>query len=428
MLARCCLMLGLAGCAWACSCSDIINRPACEAFPGTGAVFLGTVISRNGPERMPSYSVEVREIFRGVPKGTRHVFVDPGFVCSRNFQLGETFLFYTRLPGTLGNPMYDVSGCTETKHLARAGEDLRWLREQRSRPQSTRVYGTVVQNRVLSSWAPAKDWEAPMPRASVTLEGDGRTHTILSGPDGSYSMEDIAPGRYRIWAWKDPWHPSQAEEVDLREGGCARRHLSVLSDGKVEGRVIDHNGVPRGDVSVEIVRRLDNGELAPAALAYTKSKTNGRFVLEPVPAGDFVLGVNLSSAPTEEDPYLPLAVQTLRLEPHQRITGQTVRLPAPIAARPVQVRVYWADGKPVLHGARAQAWHRDVWAGGSRQAHGNAALLSLLEGLEYDISADWFDNTSRPVFWIDSERVRLRAGRDPATVHIRLQWIEPTRR
>lgn len=428
MLARCCLMLGLAGCGWACSCSDRIFRPACEAFPDTEAVFLGTVVARNGPERMASYSVEVREIFRGVPKGTRHVFVSRRDSCGWEFELGKQYLFFAGGPESLNDFLYRVSMCSETKEVLYAVEDIGWLRAHRGRPAHTRVYGTVLQNRASDSLAPAKDWEAPLAGALVTLSDNGRNHTTMSGPDGSYSIEGIAPGRYRIWAWKDPWRPSRAEEVDLREGGCARRLLSVGSDGKVEGRVVDHKGVPKGGVNVEVMRRLDNGQLASAEIAHTKSKSNGRSVLEPVPAGDFVLGVNLGSAPSEEDPYPPTVSRRLNLGPHQQITGQVVRLPAPIALRPVQVRVYWADGKPVLRGARAQAWHGDRYAGDSNEAHGNALLLSLLEGVEYEISADWFDDSSHPVSWMDSGRVRLRAGRDPANVHIRLKWIEPTRR
>ncbi len=430
-------VLAMRGVLVACSCGEGIYRPACEAFFDAGAVFVGTVVSRNGPERWPSYSVHVEENYKGLPKNASLVFVDSGLVCGGSFDLGAKYLFYAEQPKEWPGFTYSADTCSGSREVAYAAEDIAWLRRQAKQPQRARVYGTVLQNREWRSQRPVATWEVPLAGAIVMVAGKDRSYTAVSGERGEYSIEGVAAGKYSISAHKAPWIASAGEDVRVREGGCGRRILGLQSEGKMEGRLVDSAGKPVAGVDVELVRAMEDGSMAGAEVARATTDGRGRFAMDPVAAGEFVMGVNLRSAPQVSKPYAPTyfpgvpdlaRAHRFDMGPKQQVAGLTMRLPVRMTAREVTVRVFLADGKPVRKGARAEASHRGRWAEGQKAAGGNQVRLTLLEGLEYEIAADWFDTDSQPVYWMDSTPVRLAAGRGPVVVNVRLRWIEPSRR
>ncbi|HYP15280.1 MAG TPA: hypothetical protein VEQ63_15230 [Bryobacteraceae bacterium] len=144
--------------------------------------------------------------------------------------------------------------------------------------------------------------------------------------------------------------------------------------------------------------------------------------------------MNIGSAPTHIQPYPATfypgeqtfdSAKRLTLGPNEKAGGLILRLPAPLAERRVLVRVYWADGSRVRTQARAFADHAGKRAAFEQAKSGNEVELTLLEGLTYTVSADWFSMSGRPVHHIASEEVPLPAGRKPATVDIRLKRNKP---
>ncbi len=418
---------------WACSCSDRVYRPACEAFLEPGAVFVGTVVSRNGPERLPSYSVYVEEIFRGIPRNTRLVHIESELMCGMHFELGKQYLIFAAArhgwPG-----LYAAGMCSGTREVAHAAEDMAWLHAQARKQQTTKVYGTVLQNRDWRAQRPLEDGDVRLAGANISLEGESRAYYTVASANGEFSIKGVRPGKYLISAQKPPWISSPYAEVRVREGGCARRNLVLQSGGMIKGRLLDASGKPAS--GVDVVQVLADGRMAGAESLHAETDREGRFVLAPVAAGDFVLGVSLRSAPQSRKPYAPVFypgvrsfadAQRFRLAPHEQVSGLTMRLPPPIPRREVTVRVFWADGRPVKQGARAGAMHRGRTAAFEQARFGNVVTLRLLEGLDYEIDADWFNGNAWRVYWMDSEPVRLTAGKGPADVSVRLRWVEPSR-
>jgi hypothetical protein len=107
----------------------------------------------------------------------------------------------------------------------------------------------------------------PLKKALIELiadsQNDGRNYTALSGADGSFRIEDVVPGRYRLFAERSGY-----QEIDkhrLRSEG----RLLTLSAGQevsdltirlqaaavVEGRVSDEDGDPMPEAQVAVLRQ-----------------------------------------------------------------------------------------------------------------------------------------------------------------------------
>lgn len=126
-----------------------------------------------------------------------------------------------------------------------------------AQPQQATLQGVVI-----------KDSGAePLKKALIELIAesprDAGNHTALTGPDGGFRIENIAPGRYRLFVEKVGY-----QEVDKRRRRVDGRMLT-LSAGQelkdltirlqaaavVEGRVTDEDGDPMAEAQVAIFRQ-----------------------------------------------------------------------------------------------------------------------------------------------------------------------------
>ena len=85
----------------ACSCSSYEPVKACQIFRQTPVIFRGRVIDYNddptaGFAQMTLYRFKVLESFKGLPPGTKEVFIDPasGTSCYTHFSLDHDYLIY----------------------------------------------------------------------------------------------------------------------------------------------------------------------------------------------------------------------------------------------------------------------------------------------------------------------------------------------
>lgn len=449
---------------WPCTCGRGAWAPACESYYSGSAVFLGTVLDHDDDgsgkfTQRTLYLVRVDEAFRGLDVTQTEVFIDPGSFssCYTHYAVGKQYLFVAGGPASfaamisfkepsLNKPfpvrwaartdmkVYVAAGCSPTREASRVSEDLAWLRARERGASKTRVYGMALQNYAAFYRPPHPDEDVPLPGARIVLEGNGQQFTTSADDEGRYSFEGIPPGSYSIVAEKSKWTASRKLTVDLHAGGCAERDLSLGSDGVVQGTVLDHKNNPVNDVRVELVRVLPDSGIARSYSNWADTDQQGRFRIERVAAGTFVLGVNIGSAPTDREPYLttfypgvesPSSARHFTFEPNVKVSDLVLRLPPPLAKRTISVRVYWADGTPVETEARAFADHRGKRAAFESAKAGNVVELALLEGLDYTISADWFTTSRAPVRRVTSEEVNLSAGEGTATVDIRLKSQKP---
>jgi hypothetical protein len=441
------------------TCGD--DAPACERYPGARAVFTGTVLRGSDHadgnfQRGTLFLVRVVEVFKGLRLDQREVVVDPRSYSQ--YQLGAVHLFYggQELPASEvqrdGHPgpwpnvwvekrklkVYPVATCGGSKEVARAGEDLRWIRRALLEKQATRVFGATYQLYASIATSVKAGSNVPLEGATVRLRGQGQDRSMQSGVDGAYEFSGIAPGEYRLWAEREPWKESYRQTIVVDPGGCVERALRLAPAGTISGVVKGADGKPAKDVGVELVRVLRDGKLPKESSLWARTDAAGRFLMEGVPAGKFVLGVNLTGPTSAERPwpstYYPgrrrlAEAKVLELAPNGHLAGLELPLPAALPTRKVGIRVLWADGSAAEEASvRAlPTQFPDAWDVGTSAEQGNIVKLQLMQHYDYEISASWYQGSvdGKPSRHVRGGKITLPAGKNDTRVDIRLLSNRP---
>src|SRR5262249_40552143 len=116
--------------------------PLCEALWQTPLVFLGTVtqglVTQDG--RIVRGRMHIDRAFKGITEESIILF-DDGICDGPMLQVGEEYLMYTSRPGNGDIPS---RGCTRSRHVKYADEDLQFLNGLPTTPPVSKIFGTVV--------------------------------------------------------------------------------------------------------------------------------------------------------------------------------------------------------------------------------------------------------------------------------------------
>jgi carboxypeptidase family protein len=177
-------------------------------------------------------------------------------------------------------------------------------------------------------------------------QGDGSNYTALTGPDGGFHIENIAPGRYRLFAERTGY-----QEVDKHHHRADGRLLTISAGQEIKdlvihlqaaavitGRITDEDGDPMSEAQVAVLRQTfasghsrweqvgaertnDLGEYRIAALAA------GNYFVAVTPPPDFrslieTSGSSAAAASTATANKTPLSVYQTTFYPGTRDRGQ----------------------------------------------------------------------------------------------------------
>ena len=202
---------------FACECGP--PAPACAYISVAPVVFVGTPAFSNDDGsgtflQQTLYKFMVEEIFKGLPEGTKEVWIDPGSFtsCYAEYKLGVKLLVFASegkvLPTNTAamtvakpsgkqkplppgfdpqTPVYSVPECTGTRETGSAANDIDWLRLWKKGQTRTRLQGVVVDN---------LDW--PLQDVRVTANDGTRRLTATTDPAGAFSIEPVEPGKYNV--------------------------------------------------------------------------------------------------------------------------------------------------------------------------------------------------------------------------------------
>jgi len=346
----------------ACSCAP--ERPTCEAFGSSRAVFVGKVVGakeqreeKNEDGTTTTYQVgeiyfSVEQSFLGV-KSARIVIHSGtgGADCGYWFLKGKRYLVYA-----YGDSMDSLGTniCTRTKPLETAEKDLDFLRTMPRKGSGVRIYGKVV---AALKDPKSPDWRTTKPLSGVTVKMVGkRTLDAVTNAGGEYELTGLQPGKYKIYAEvPDYYHRGDywVREIQVADLGCAEENFVAENDSRITGRVLrsDETGLPKATVEL-IPVEVDPGSVRRFGLDQDYANDKGEYELKQVAPGRYLLGVNITSSPDKESPFPrtfypgtidPSKAMVIEIGLGQKLSGLDIRLPPSLPEYVVRGFVTWPD-------------------------------------------------------------------------------------
>lgn len=424
---------------YACSCTS--EPPACEAFGGVSAVFVGRVV---GAAQQKTYELDgtketfdvgsvhfaVEEAFSGV-KGRGRVTVHSGTSgadCGYWFRRGVRYVVYAY--GDEKGKLY-TNICTRTRRVEDAAEDLAFLRALPPEGTGVRLYGTVEKPAEARPGSAAGDKTEGLAGITITVsDAAGRRRETVTDGEGRYEFAGLKAGEYEVSAaLPDYYHKgNMVSKVEVYDRGCAEASFFAVADGRVAGRVVDAAGKPPREVKVVLIPASARGRLTmrdEVRADYLQEKDAGQFDLTQVPPGEYLLGVNLTFSPDEDEPYPPTyypgvgdpsAATVVRVGLGQKMTDLVLRLPPRLVERTVQGVVVWPDGTPAAGAEVHLTDHRHpgwIANGAAKTDAAGRFTLKGFDGITYWVLADAFKSPDAPY----AERQPMHAEPPSVTLH-----------
>jgi hypothetical protein len=382
LLASALLVLGTLVCsampARACSC--LPSGPPCQAYSKFPVVFAGTATDVSDEQRLHRLvRFRVDEAFKGVDGAEVEVHTGlGGGDCGYPFTEGTQYLVYASRNEKDGR--LAVSICSRTAPLAEASDDIAYIRGLANAATGGTIFGSATRfARNLREGGSTK--VGPIAGMKVVATSGNRRVEAVTGEDGRFRFEALSPGTYRVEASVPAGlTPQESQEVRVADRGCAEIVYLACSDGRVSGRLLDSSGNPVRSTTVDLipVDSLDGDRRG----LWEISEEDGRFEIDEVPPGRYVLGVNLArpAEPTDNYPVprtffpsgdSPSTAQVIVLGDGQHVSGLELQLPPPLPVRSITGVVVWPDGRPAF---RAQVSARDT---ASRYLEGAAGSANV---------------------------------------------------
>ena len=404
----------------ACSCGG--PNPPCAAAWHADAVFIGLVIDRRterigGTISWTVYKIAVSQTLRGS--------VDPFITivsnsrpdakqieasksraeqsewmntCDFRFEVGQQYVIYAN---RTAEGEWATSSCSGTKLVEHAAADLEYFATLSFADPSGRVYGTVERT-IADPAHPSEVKGVPAGGVTVTLVSEVNRLTVKTDaegkldvqvPAGEYTVAPAVPPTIRVYG-----SAGRGNRVSVPSRGCAPVHFSLISNGRIEGRVVhaDGSAVQRISVHVIPVDLRNQSEMNGTIVNSQSTDEKGRFAVEAILPGHYVLGVNARWGPRLDAPYLASyfpngareGAQVIEIGEGERKTGFTMVLNR-LTETTISGTVFTEDEQPMANAQvriEAAGYEGTVTDSATTEANGAFQLRALM-GVSYVIRA-----------------------------------------
>lgn len=407
----------------ACSCGR--QGAPCAAVWSSDVVFVGRA-ETGGPGNRVRFTVE--RAVRGLDAAEIDVVTGPGN-CSYQFEAGERYVVYARR-----NPQTNeitTSICTRTRPAMHAADDLAYFDEILRPATGARVYGRIRHVDIDFSTGRPVDY-GPIANVALTLTTGATTFSTTTGRNGQFEFAPLQPGTYEFRAnlatMFVPWRSSVVTLANDRT--CKELDSIVRLNGRIGGRVLGEDGKPAAGVRIEALTPHAAGGNGPPHTAGAVSNQDGSFEIGPLPAGDYLVGTELSMRllPRKLDRrrFYPgvrdrAAAQMVHLNAGALVHLQDFRLPPLPTERIIQIVVLDSDGALVpgatitLYGARPE----------EHVAPEGKLTLTLPYGAQFNVAARVRMTVNGNVTVTRSTRGYMTVDRDDGDGTVELRLIVP---
>jgi hypothetical protein len=342
-------VLGSSRAALACSCSA--SGPACQAFWDTPVVFDAVVRSLD-PDAFTAM-LDVRHVWKGTVPARVVVPSSEGssVACIYEFQPGKRYLVFARRNPRNGK--LTVSLCSATTEWDGTGPDAEFLASLSRPAKGGTIVGIVEHFTRPGGGVPEKD-TIPVVTA-VHLQTPAGVRSVTS-TGGIYRFDALAPGAYGLTIDTPDGYTvySASRRVEIRSNrACSSEPFSFTDNGRIAGRLVGYKRDPAWSPHIEVVT-AGNIAVPPGVFPRTAQvDDDGSFEAKELPAGDYVVGVNLGDIPNPNNPYARAlypqggsGAGIVTVKAGERVDLGTWQLPGPAPSWVVSGTVEWEDGRP----------------------------------------------------------------------------------
>ncbi|MCM3873819.1 MAG: carboxypeptidase-like regulatory domain-containing protein [Pyrinomonadaceae bacterium] len=394
----------------ACSCGG--HPTSCGSYLAAEAVFIGSVQrvqnsmmkDDDGHEYIAGQiaHVQVERTFKGIKEG-EVVFRSGGSSCDAVYKEGQRWLFYAYYDKK--SKSWGIRACDRSTRIENAADDLLYLQALPASAEKTRIAGTLshYEDDPVKGFTRVKN----IMGAKVKLTGANKTYETYTDKNGVYEIYDLPPGKYVI----DPEIPpglkvrfpiyygavdysnKQTLKVVLGDKSCAGVNFVFSANTSVGGKVFGADGRVLPNVCVNL---MPKDKTAADNWIFDCTDERGRFELDEIPPGEYVIVVNNDGEISSDEPfptaYYPGVFEkekatVLAITEGTLLEDYDIHIPAQEITRVIQGVLLYSDGRPVAKAfvefeadAVKKGYDGEVHTSTDAQGHFSLTVLQGLRG------------------------------------------------